>query len=118
MSKRDSDNLADLVGLGVHPDVSQEQARFLALWNDMQNVLWSRSEILLSQKNEVIIGSADVVVVTFLSRNYFLLQDGDYDLFTSRATLGIGDFECLDVRGSEADLSSYFRGRLSVVAPE
>ncbi len=55
-------------------------------------------------------------MVTFLSRSYFLLQDGDYDLFTSRATLRIGDFECFDVGRSEADLGRHIRDGLRIVA--
>ena len=67
--ERDSDNLADLVGLGVHPDVAEEQALFLTLWNDVQHVLWNRSQVVLAQEDEVIIRSAHIALMARLGRS-------------------------------------------------
>jgi len=116
--ERDSNNLPDVVALGIHPDLTQEQALFLTLWNDVQHVLWNHSKVLLAQEDEFIIGSADVPLVTFLGRSYFVLQDGAYDFYTSRATLRIGDFECFGVGRNKADLGRDVRHGLWIVAPE
>jgi hypothetical protein len=80
--ERDSNDLPDAVRLGIHPDVAKQQSLFLAFGNDVQHVLWNNAKVLLAQKDEVIVGSADVSLVTFLSINYFLLQNGGYDFFT------------------------------------
>src|ERR1700677_609934 len=72
---RDSHNLPDVVGLGIHPDVAEEEASLLAFWNDVQNVLGSRSEVLLSYENEVIVGSADVAFKSRLGSSYLLFQN-------------------------------------------
>ena len=84
----------------------------------MQHVFWNHTKVLLAQEDEVIVGSVDVPLVTFFGRNNFLLQNGNYDLFTSRVTLRIGDCECFDVRWSKADLGRYIRDRLRIVGPE
>jgi hypothetical protein len=49
----------------------------------VQPVFWNDTKVLLAQKDEVIVEPADVSLVTFLSRNYFLLQNGAYDLFAA-----------------------------------
>jgi hypothetical protein len=67
----------------------------------VQHVLWNRSKVLVAQENEVVIGSADGARVACFGRSYFLLPNGVYDLFASRVTLLLGDFERFDVRGSE-----------------
>src|SRR5580658_6432045 len=108
-------NLANVVGLGIDPDVAEEQARLLAFWNDVQNVLWSRSEVLLRHENEVIIRSADVALMSCPGSSFFLLQNGIYDLYTFRATLLFRDFECFAVRGNEIDVCGCFRVRFWIV---
>jgi hypothetical protein len=70
---------------------------------------------LLAQKDEVIVGSADVSLVTFLGRSYFLIQNGAYDLFAVRAALCICDFECFCVRRRKTDLGRDGRNRVWVV---
>ncbi len=72
---RDSNNLPDVVGLRIHPDVAKKQAVFLTLWNDVQHVLWNSSKVLLAQEDEVIIGSADGALVACLGGSYFLFQN-------------------------------------------
>src|ERR1700683_4883629 len=84
----------------------------------MQHVFRDVAIVLLVQKDEVIVGSADISLVAFLGGRYFLLQDGAYDFFTCRATLRISDLECLDVGRSEGNLSRYIRHRLRIVAVE
>lgn len=116
--ERDSNNLADLVCLGIHPDVAEEQTLFLTLWNDVQHVLRDRSRVFLAQEDKVIIGSGHIALAARLGRSYFLFQDVVDNIFTSRITMLFGDVECFDVRGSEIDLSSYFSERLWIVAPE
>src|ERR1700731_3929532 len=115
---RDSNNLSDMEGLGINPDVAKEQALFLTLWNHVQHIFWNRFKVLLAQENEIIIGSTDAALLARLCRSYFLFQNAAYNLFTSRVTLIFDNFECLDVRGSEADLSGYFRRRFWIIAPE
>jgi hypothetical protein len=116
--KWDSNDLPDAVRRGIHPDVAKQQSLFLAFGNNVQHVLRDHTKVLLAQEDEVIIGSADVSLVTFFGRNNFLLQNGAYDLFTSRVTLRIGDCECFDVRWSKADLGRYIRDRLRIVGLE
>jgi hypothetical protein len=50
----------------------------------VKHVLRNQTKVLLAKEGEVIIGSGDVAPVTVLSGSYFLLQNGAYDLFTSR----------------------------------
>jgi hypothetical protein len=113
--ERDSNDLPDAVRLGIHPNVAKEKSLFLAPGNDVQYVLWNHAKILLPQEDEVVIRSADVVLTTFLGRSYFLLQDRDYDLFTSQATLRIGDFESFDVGRRKANLGRYIRNGFRIV---
>src|SRR6202011_4857846 len=108
----------DVVALGIHPDLAQKQALFLALWNDAQHVLWNLSKVLLAQEDKVVIGSVYLAFVALLRRGDFLFQNRHYDLFAGRVTLLFSDFECFDVRWSEADLSGGFRGRVWIIAPE
>ena len=65
--ERNSNDLTDAERLGVHPNVAQEQAPFLALGNDVEHVLWNHTKVLLAEEGEVIIGSGDVAAVTVLS---------------------------------------------------
>jgi hypothetical protein len=113
--ERDSNDLSDAIRLGTHPDVAKQQSLFLALGNDVQHVLWNNAKVLLAQEDEVIIGSADVSLVTFFGRNNLLLQNGAYDLLTSGATLRIGDCECFCVRRRKTDLGRDSRNRVWVV---
>ena len=78
----------------------------------------SDTKVLLAQKDEVIVEPADVSLVTFLSRNYFLLQNGAYDLFAARVPLCICDCECFCVRRRKTDLGRDCRNGLWFVGME
>jgi hypothetical protein len=113
--ERDSNDLPDAVRLGIHPEVAKQQSLFLAFGSDVQHVLWNKAEVLLAQKDEFIVGSADVSLVTFLSRDYFLLQNGTYDFFTVPAAQCICDFECFCVRRRKTNLGRDGRNWVWVV---
>ena len=56
--ERDSNDLPDVVRLGIHPDVAKQQSLFLAFGNDVQHILWHCTKVLLSQESEIIVGWA------------------------------------------------------------
>ncbi len=76
-----------MVGLGIHPDITDQQALLLSFGYDMQHVLGHRSKVLLTQEDEIIIQTADVAPVALLGRLNFLLQKSAHDLFAARVAV-------------------------------
>src|SRR5205814_3413551 len=88
------------------------------LRDDVQYIFRNEPELLLSQKNKLVIRPADVSIETSRPRLGFLLQKIAHDLFASWVPARLDDLECRPARGSETHLSGDLRGRLFIVASE
>ena len=83
-----------------------------------QHILENKAEVLLPEKNEIVIRPADVSILAPASGLGFLLQEITYYLLSPCVPARLGDLECLSVRRSEADLSRHLRGGSFIAAPE
>src|SRR6185437_5424409 len=88
-------NSSDPEGLCIYPDLPKYQAFFLALRDDAQYILRNKAEVLLPEKNEIVIRSVDVSIMTFPHRLGFLLQKIAHYLFCPCVAAGLEDLECL-----------------------
>jgi len=80
----------------------------------MQYIL-EAPKVLGAKERKIIVGPADLAPTTVLRRGDFLLQDSNYDLFTSVVPVCLDDLECLGIRRRKADLGHYIGNRCRIV---